>query len=71
MFLRDNIDPGVSAPPAGPFIPQPNPMKLPLVHRIIHQEPLADVLELLAFHSRIAREPVKQCAQGSHNVERR
>ena len=44
--LGHQVDTGVSAPPAGPVVPQPDGLQLMLVDRVVLEEPLADLLEL-------------------------
>src|SRR3954464_2473341 len=56
--VGNEVDTRVSAPPAGPLIPQPDPAKFMLVDRVVGQEPLADVLELLALDAVVGVESV-------------
>ena len=46
--LSDQVDAGVYAPPTRPVVPEPHPPQQRLIRRIVLQEPLADVLELLS-----------------------
>ena len=49
MVLGDQVDTGVTAPSARPAtLPQPHAAKFMLVDRVVGEEPLTDVLELLA-----------------------
>jgi hypothetical protein len=56
----------VDASPAGPFIPEPDSAKFVFVDRVVGQEPLADVLELLALDAVVGIELVEQVSECPH-----
>jgi len=64
--LSDQVNTGVDTPSPGPLIPQPNAAKFMLVDRIVSQEPLTDVLELLALNAVVRIELIEQVSECPH-----
>ena len=71
VLLGHEVDPGIGAPSVWPFVPQPHPPQLPAVDGAVRQEPLADVLELLAPAVLVGIERFQKRGHRAHEAERR
>ena len=65
--LGDQVDTGVSAPPARPVLPQPHAAQLVRVDRVMRQEPLADALKLPAPPTWVGVTPTQQITERRHD----
>ncbi len=60
LGLRDEVNPGIRPPLAGPLVPQPDLLQLGSINRVGFEEPLADVFPLGAACLRVKIERLEE-----------